>query len=72
MLGVFILAIAFPRATGNGAFIGLISGMATVAWFAAFSKVAFLWHNVIGAVAVVMVGLIVAAVERALGRKSFT
>ena len=61
ILGVFILAIAFRRATANGAFIGLIAGMASVAWFATFTKVAFLWHNVIGAVAVVIVGLIVSA-----------
>jgi hypothetical protein len=30
-----------------------------VAWAATYTKVAFLWHNVIGAVAVVAVGLIV-------------
>jgi Na+/proline symporter len=59
ILGVFILAIAFPRATGNGAFVGLIAGMASVAAAAAFTDVAFLWHNVIGAVAVVIVGLLV-------------
>jgi Na+/proline symporter len=57
VLGVFILAIAFPRATGTGAFVGLIAGMAAVGWFATFTPVAFLWHNVIGAVAVVIVGL---------------
>ncbi len=28
VLGVFILAIGFPRATGTGAFVGLIAGMA--------------------------------------------
>jgi SSS family transporter len=59
VLGVFILAIAFPRATGTGAFVGLIAGMSAVAWFASFTPVAFLWHNVIGAVAVVIVGLTV-------------
>jgi SSS family solute:Na+ symporter len=64
ILGVFILAVGFPRATGNGAFIGLIAGMASVGWAASFTKVAFLWHNVIGAVAVVMVGLLVSAVDR--------
>ena len=30
ILGVFILAIGFPRATPTGAFVGLIAGMATV------------------------------------------
>jgi solute:Na+ symporter, SSS family len=63
LLGVFILAIAFPRATGNGACVGLVVGMASVAAAAAFTPVAFLWHNVIGAVVVVVVGVIVSALE---------
>jgi solute:Na+ symporter, SSS family len=65
ILGVFILAIGFRRATGTGAFVGLIAGMGTVGWFAAFTPVAFLWHNVIGAVVVVAVGLAVSAVDPA-------
>jgi solute:Na+ symporter, SSS family len=64
VLGVFILAIGFPRATGTGAFVGLIAGMAMVAWAVAFTRVAFLWHNVIGAVGVVVVGLVVSALTR--------
>ncbi len=64
VLGVFILAIGVPRATGHGAFIGLIAGMATVAWAASFTTVAFLWHNVIGAVTVVAVGLLVSVLSR--------
>ena len=59
LLGVFILAIGVPRATGTGAFVGLIAGMSSVAWAASFTNVAFLWHNVIGAVVVVVVGLAV-------------
>jgi Na+/proline symporter len=64
ILGVFILAVGFPRATANGAFIGLIAGMSAVAWAATSTNVAFLWHNVIGAVAVVIVGLAVSLVTR--------
>jgi solute:Na+ symporter, SSS family len=64
VLGVFILAIAIPRATGLGAFIGLIAGMASVAWAASFTNVAFLWHNVIGAVTVVAVGVLVSVLSR--------
>jgi len=63
ILGVFILAIGFKRATGNGAFIGLCAGMGAVAWVATFTKVAFLWHNVVGAVVVVIVGLLVSAID---------
>jgi Na+/proline symporter len=59
ILGVFILAIAVPRATGHGAFVGLLAGMSSVAYAATYTKVAFLWHNVIGAVVVVVVGILV-------------
>jgi SSS family solute:Na+ symporter len=70
ILGVFILAVAFPRATGTGAFVGLIAGMATVAWAATSTNVAFLWHNVIGAVAVVVAGLLVSLMTGAARRQS--
>jgi SSS family transporter len=63
ILGVFILAVAVPRATGNAAFIGLFAGMGSVAWVASFTKIAFLWHNVVGALAVVLVGLIISVIE---------
>ncbi|MDB4898919.1 MAG: Na+/solute symporter [Gemmatimonadetes bacterium] len=61
ILGVFILAM-IPRARATGAFVGLIAGMLAVAAvnFGA-PQVSFLWHNVVGAVTVVVVGLLVAA-----------
>lgn len=59
ILGVFILAIAVPRANGHGAFFGLIAGMASVGLVFWFTNIAFLWHNVVGAVAVVVVGAII-------------
>jgi solute:Na+ symporter, SSS family len=67
LLGVFILAILTRRATANGAFFGLIAGMAVVLIVAFTTPIAFLWHNLIGAVVVVVVGLAisVAAPERA-------
>jgi Na+/proline symporter len=64
ILGVFILAIGFPRAASTGAFTGLLAGMGAVAWAAGSTNVAFLWHNVIGAVVVVVVGLLVSAATR--------
>ena len=70
ILGVFILAVAFRRATSTGAFCGLIAGMGVVALTAAFTKVAFLWHNVIGAVTVVVVGLLLSWGGK-WGRESF-
>ncbi len=62
ILGVFILAFGVPRATGTGAFVGLFAGMGAVAWTASFTPVAFLWHNVTGAVVVVVVGMLVSIV----------
>ena len=68
ILGVFILAVAVPLATGTGAFVGLIAGMASVAWVTRFTNIAFLWHNVVGAVVVVAVGLLVSLMTRAAQR----
>ena len=72
ILGVFILAVGVRGATANGAFIGLIAGMASVAWAANYTSVAFLWHNVIGAVAVVVVGLLVSTANPRRRRRSDT
>jgi Na+/proline symporter len=66
ILGVFILAIGVRRATGLGAFVGLLAGMASVFSVATWlPQVAFLWHNVVGAVAVVLVGVLVSLFDRA-------
>ena len=63
ILGVFMLAMATRRASGTGAFFGLIGGMALVASVAVFRPdISFLWHNVIGALGVVIVGLLVSVV----------
>jgi len=64
LLGVFVLAIGTKRATGRGAFWGLIAGMAAVAAVAKYTDVAFLWHNVVGAVVVVVVGLAISLFDR--------
>jgi SSS family solute:Na+ symporter len=63
ILGVFILAIGFPRATSNGAFLGLFAGMGSVAGLIAFTRVAYLWHNLIAAVVVVVVGMLISTVD---------
>ena len=64
ILGVFVLAVAWKRANGHGAFIALIAGMMTVAWVATNTDISFLWHNVIGAVAVFVVGVVVSEIFR--------
>ncbi|MEO5897445.1 MAG: sodium:solute symporter [Vicinamibacterales bacterium] len=66
LLGVFILALAFRRATGTGAFVGLIGGMTVVAIFAfhpSTKSISFLWHNPLGAIVVIVVGLLISAVD---------
>jgi Na+/proline symporter len=62
LLGVFVLAVGTKRATGQGAFWGLLAGMATVAIVARYTSMAFLWHNVVGCVAVVTVGLLISMI----------
>jgi SSS family transporter len=60
LLGVFVLAVGIRRANGHGAFWGLIAGMvvvAAVAFHPATRSISFLWHNVIGVVVVIMVGM---------------
>ncbi len=67
LLGVFVLALGFRRATGTGAFVGLIAGMAVVAVVAlhpATSGISFLWHNPIGVIAVVVVGSLVSLMTK--------
>jgi Na+/proline symporter len=63
ILGVFLLAMV-PRSRGTGAFVGLIVGMSAVAAvnFGA-PDVSFLWHNVIGALTVLVVGLALSGVQ---------
>ena len=66
LLGVFILAILTKRATARGAFWGLIAGMATVLTVAfELPWIAFLWHNLIGAVVVVVVGMAISYTQDA-------
>lgn len=65
ILGVFILALLTKRATATGAFVGLVAGMAVVLSVAfGMPWIAFLWHNLIGAVVVVAVGLAVSSFSR--------
>ncbi len=62
ILGVFLLAM-IPRTRGRGAFFGLLTGMAAVAAVSfGLPEVSFLWHNVIGAVTVVLVGIALSVV----------
>lgn len=59
LLGVFVLAIGTRRATGTGAFIGLLAGIASVAVASNFLTISFLWYNLIGCAVVFIVGMII-------------
>jgi SSS family solute:Na+ symporter len=59
LLGVFMLAIGTKRATANGAFIGMLAGIVSVALVGRYSSISFLWYNLIGCVVVVIVGMII-------------
>ncbi|MEZ4377271.1 MAG: sodium:solute symporter [Gemmatimonadales bacterium] len=62
ILGVFLLAM-LPRTRGPGAFIGLLAGMGAVAAVSfGLPEVSFLWHNLIGAVTVLVVGVSISVV----------
>ena len=63
ILGVFLLAMV-PRARGIGAFLGLMAGIIVVGSVSfGAPDVSFLWHNVIGAVTVLGVGVVLGGRE---------
>jgi solute:Na+ symporter, SSS family len=73
LLGVFVLALLFRRANGHGAFVGLIAGIATVAVVAlhpATRSISFLWHNPLGVIVVVAVGLTVSFFSGGPGQRA--
>jgi Na+/proline symporter len=63
LLGVFVLALGVRRATGRGAFWGLIAGILTVATVSRLSDISFLWYNLVGCVAVVVVGYLISLTD---------
>ena len=56
LLGVFVLAVGFRRASAGDAFWGLIGGMITVGFVAATTDISYLWYNLVGVVAVCLIG----------------
>jgi SSS family transporter len=64
MLGTFTLGFFFKRVQGGAAFWALLIGEATIVACAIFTKIAFLWYNVIGAVVVVIFGVLISRLNR--------
>ena len=56
LLGVFLLAVGFRRATADGAFWGLVGGMVAVGIVATMTSISFLWYNLVGTAAVLLIG----------------
>ena len=64
LLGVFVLAFGFKHVGANGAFYGVLVGEAAIFAAAIFTKISFLWYNVIGAVVVVLAALSITALTK--------
>ncbi len=59
LLGAFVLAFAPWKTTGHGAFVGMLAGLAAVAWTSTQTEISYLWYNVVGCVVAVGVGSLV-------------
>ena len=59
LLGVFVLAFFFKSVGANGAFFGVLAGEAAIFAAYLFTKISFLWYNVIGCVVVIVVAVLV-------------
>ena len=65
LLGVFALAFFFKRVRGSAAFWAMLTGEAVIIACSLFTHIAFLWFNVIGALVVVVAGLIFSIGQKA-------
>ena len=59
LLGVFLLAFLVKSSNGDGAFWGLLAGMASVFVVAQTTNISWLYYNVVGALTVLLVGTLV-------------
>jgi Na+(H+)/acetate symporter ActP len=62
LLGVFVLAFFFKSVGANGAFFGVLAGEAAIFSAYFFTKISYLWYNVIGCIVVIAVGVLVSRV----------
>jgi SSS family transporter len=63
ILGVFALAMYFPRVGANAAFIGVLTGEAAIFALHFTGAASFLWYNVAGCIVVILTGLLVSRLE---------
>ena len=64
MLGVFVLAFFFKRVNGPGAFYAVLTGEAAIFACFFFTKIAFLWYNVIGCLVVIAAGVVLSQLPK--------
>src|SRR5262249_35933539 len=64
LLGVFVLAFFFRRVRGTGAFWGMLAGECAIFACFLFTKISFLWYNVIGCVVVIVTAVLVDVIRR--------
>ena len=71
LLGVFVLAFFFKSVGANGAFIGVLAGEAAIFAAYLFTKISYLWYNVIGCIVVIAAGVLISRfLDRAKQRES--
>jgi len=59
LLGVFVLALFFKSVHANAAFAGVLAGEAAIFAAYLFTKISYLWYNVVGCVVVIAAGLLI-------------
>ena len=59
ILGVFVLALAVPRASDTAASAGLLGGLLGIAVVHNTVQIAYLWYNLLGCVFCVAIGALV-------------
>jgi SSS family transporter len=64
MLGVFVLAFFFPSVKARSAFAGVLAGEAAIFYCFLFTKISFLWYNVIGCIVVIAAALLINQASR--------
>ncbi len=68
ILGVFALAMYFPRVNATGAFAGVLIGEAVIFTLHYTGATSFLWYNVIGCIVVIVSGFAISAVTKPIDR----
>ena len=63
ILGVFALALYFPRVGANAAFIAVLTGEAAIFALHFTGAASFLWYNVAGCIVVILTGLILSRLQ---------